>query len=53
MPRYHLSALGDVEFERLAQSLLKAVIGPGTTLFLAGHRTAKKPSWPGFRTLAT
>jgi hypothetical protein len=47
MPKYHLNALGDVEFEKMIQSLLKRVIGPGTTTFGAGADGAREATYEG------
>lgn len=47
MPRYRLNALGDAEFERMAQSLLKAVIGSGTITFGPGKDGAREATYEG------
>ncbi|MEU7589870.1 hypothetical protein AB0A95_26660 [Micromonospora sp. NPDC049230] len=47
MPRYNLNALGSIEFERLAQALLKGVIGNGTVTFGAGRDGAREATFTG------
>jgi hypothetical protein len=41
VPNYPLDALGSEEFERLAQSLVKAAIGVGTITFGVGPDGAR------------
>jgi len=47
MPSYNLNALGSYEFERLCQSLLKAVIGAGTITFGAGPDGGREATYEG------
>ena len=47
MPRYRLNALGDVEFEGLVQTLLKRIVGPGTTSFGPGRDGAREAIFTG------
>jgi hypothetical protein len=47
MPSYNLNALGSAEFERLCQSLLKAVIGAGTITFGAGPDGGREATYEG------
>ncbi|MFD6565166.1 NACHT domain-containing protein [Micromonospora profundi] len=47
MPRYNLNALGSDEFERLAQALLKKVIGNGTITFGAGRDGGREATFSG------
>ena len=47
MPRYRLNALGDTEFESMAQALIKAVIASGTITFGAGKDGAREATYEG------
>lgn len=47
MANYNLSRLGPQEFEHLAQSLLKEVIGDGTLTFGAGKDGAREATFTG------
>ena len=47
MPRYHLNALGDANFESMVQALLKRVIGAGTLTFGAGRDGAREATYAG------
>lgn len=47
MPRYRLNALGDQEFESLAQALLKKVIGAGTITFGPGRDGGREATFEG------
>lgn len=47
MPKYHLNALGDKEFEQMVQALLKAVIGAGTITFGDGKDGAREATFEG------
>jgi hypothetical protein len=47
MPKYNLNALGSAEFERLCQSMLKAVIGSGTITFGEGRDGGREATFEG------
>ncbi len=47
MPNYNLNRLGDVEFERLFQALLKKVIGAGTVTFGEGPDGGREATYSG------
>ena len=47
MPNYDLNRLGEKEFERLCQSLLKAVIGSGVTIFGEGPDGGREATFVG------
>jgi len=47
MPNYDLNRLGALEFERLCQSLLKAIIGSGVTIFGEGPDGAREATFSG------
>ncbi len=47
MPHYNLNSLGSAEFEKLTQSLLKAVIGDGTITFGAGKDGGREATFSG------
>ncbi|HYI98646.1 MAG TPA: hypothetical protein VEX36_03050 [Thermoleophilaceae bacterium] len=47
MPNYNLNSLGPAEFERFAQSLIKAVIGDGTITFGAGPDGNREATFTG------
>ncbi|BCL83996.1 hypothetical protein ccbrp13_64610 [Ktedonobacteria bacterium brp13] len=47
MPNYDLNRLGDKEFERLCQSLLKEIIGNGTTTFGEGPDGGREATFRG------
>lgn len=47
MPNYDLDRLGDKEFERLCQSLLKFVIGSGTITFGEGRDGGREATFSG------
>lgn len=47
MPNYNLNALGDNEFERLFQSLLKKVVGVGTITFGLGPDGGREATYRG------
>ena len=47
MPNYDLERLGDAEFERLVQTLLKKVIGAGTITFGAGPDGGREATYSG------
>lgn len=47
MPTYPLDALGNAEFERLAQSLVKAVVGVGSITFGPGPDGAREATFSG------
>lgn len=47
MSKYNLNQLGNMEFERLCQSLLKEIIGNGTTTFGAGKDGAREATFNG------
>ncbi len=47
MPKYDLDGLGDVEFEHLVQTLLKVVIGNGTTTFGTGPDGGREATFQG------
>ncbi|MGA9040465.1 MAG: hypothetical protein WB421_08015 [Terriglobales bacterium] len=47
MQNYDLNRLGDKDFETLIQTLLKKVIGPGTTTFGAGPDGAREATFKG------
>jgi hypothetical protein len=47
MPNYDLNRLGDKEFERLCQSLLKEVIGSGTITFGEGPDGGREATFTG------
>ena len=42
MPKYNLDALGHEEFERLCQSLVQQVIGPGAKVYGMGSDGARE-----------
>lgn len=47
MPNYDLSKLGNEEFERLCQSLIKEIIGLGTTTFGDGKDGGREATFTG------
>jgi hypothetical protein len=47
MPNYDLNRLGDFEFERLCQSLLKEIIGSGTITFGDGPDGGREATFSG------
>lgn len=47
VPQYNLNALGALEFERLAQAIIKKVIGLGTVTFGAGRDGAREATFSG------
>ncbi len=47
MGKYRLNSLGDIEFEKMMQSLLKRVIGAGTLTFGAGPDGAREATFNG------
>ena len=47
MPTYNLNQLGDKEFERLSQSLLKVIIGNGTITFADGPDGNREATFRG------
>ena len=47
MPKYNLDALGPQEFERLCQSLVQQVIGPGAKVYGMGKDGAREATFAG------
>ena len=47
MPNYDLDRLGEKEFERMCQSLLKFVIGSGTITFGEGRDGGREATFSG------
>ncbi len=47
MPKYNLDALGPQEFERLCQSLVQQVIGPGAKVYGMGKDGAREATFHG------
>ncbi len=47
MPQYRLNGLGDQEFERMIQALLKEVIGSGTLTFGPGRDGGREATYSG------
>ena len=47
MPNYDLDRLGEKEFERLFQSLIKSIIGTGTVTFGAGRDGGREATYTG------
>lgn len=47
MPKYNLEALGHEEFERLCQSLVQQVIGPGAKIYGMGKDAAREATFEG------
>ncbi len=47
MPKYNLNALGHEEFERLCQSLVQQVIGPGARVYGMGKDGAREATFHG------
>ena len=47
MPKYNLNALGPEEFERMCQSLVQEVIGPGAKIYGIGRDGARDATFHG------
>lgn len=47
MPKYNLDALGPQEFERLCQSLVQQIIGPGAKIYGMGKDGAREATFQG------
>jgi len=47
MPKYNLDALGHEEFERLSQSLVQQIIGPGVKVYGMGSDGAREATFRG------
>ncbi len=47
MPKYNLDALGHEEFERLCQSLIQEIIGPGAKIYGIGSDGAREATFSG------
>ena len=47
MPKYNLDALGADEFERLCQSLVQQIIGPGAKVYGMGKDGSREATFQG------
>jgi hypothetical protein len=47
MPKYNLDALGSLEFERMCQSLVQQIIGPGAKVYGMGSDGAREATFHG------
>lgn len=47
MPKYNLNALEPLEFERICQSLVQQIIGPGSKIYGIGRNGAREATFAG------